>query len=114
MKSTILIYARALRVNQWIKNLIIFAAILFAGKLFDLALLWQSTIAFLIFCLLSSTSYVLNDIIDYQYDKKHPTKKHRPIAAGKISIPEATFIVFILTLISLLIALTHSIAFFGL
>jgi len=107
-------YARALRVNQWIKNLIIYAAILFAGKLFDVTLLWQSTIAFFIFCLLSSTSYVLNDIIDFQYDKKHPTKKHRPIAAGKISIPHATFIVFVLSLVSLLIALMHSLPFFGL
>lgn len=114
MKSTILVYGRALRVNQWIKNFIIFAAILFAGKLFDLELLWQTVIAFFIFCLLSSTSYILNDIIDFQYDKKHPTKKHRPIAAGKISIPQATFIVFILTLSSLLISLTHSLIFFGL
>lgn len=112
MKQTILVYARALRVNQWIKNFIIFAAILFAGELFDLELLSKTIGAFFIFCLLSSTSYVLNDIIDYQYDKKHPTKKHRPIASGLISIPQATFIVFILTLSSLLISLTFSLNFF--
>ena len=112
MKQTILVYARALRVNQWIKNFIIFAAILFAGELFDLALLSKTIGAFFIFCLLSSTSYVLNDIIDYQYDKKHPTKKHRPIASGLISIPQATFIVFILTLSSLLLSLTFSLNLF--
>lgn len=112
MKQTILVYARALRVNQWIKNFIIFAAILFAGELFDLELLSKTIGAFFIFCLLSSTSYVLNDIIDYQYDKKHPTKKHRPIASGLISIPQATFIVFILTLVSLLISLAYSLNFF--
>ncbi len=112
MKSPILIYVRALRVNQWIKNLIIFAAILFTGELFDGELFTKAVFAFIIFCLLSSTSYVLNDIIDYQYDRKHPAKKHRPIAAGLISIPQATFIVFILTLTSLLIALKFSLSLF--
>ncbi|OGK15829.1 hypothetical protein A2774_05840 [Candidatus Roizmanbacteria bacterium RIFCSPHIGHO2_01_FULL_39_12c] len=103
---------RALRVNQWIKNLVVYTAIIFSGKLFDPNLFIQSTIAFAIFCLLSSTSYVLNDIIDYQYDKKHPVKRFRPIAAGKITIPEATFIVFLLTLISLIAALFFSLPFF--
>ncbi|OGK13910.1 hypothetical protein A3A93_06030 [Candidatus Roizmanbacteria bacterium RIFCSPLOWO2_01_FULL_38_12] len=112
MKKKLLVYARALRVNQWIKNLIVFAPILFTGKLFDPRLFTQSTYAFLIFCLLSSTSYILNDIIDYNYDKKHPMKKYRPIASGAITIPQATFIVFILTVISLLISLSFSISFF--
>ena len=103
MKKILMVYARALRVNQWIKNLIVFAPILFTGKLFDPRLFTQTTYAFLIFCLLSSTSYILNDIIDYNYDKKHPMKKYRPIASGAISIPQATFVVFILTIVSLLI-----------
>ncbi|MFA9288383.1 MAG: UbiA prenyltransferase family protein [Weeksellaceae bacterium] len=105
-------YARALRINQWIKNFVIFVGLLFAGKLFNLTLFTQATYAFIIFCLLSSTSYVLNDIIDYQYDRKHPIKKHRPIASGLISIPEATFTVFVLTIVSLLLALSFSIPFF--
>ena len=112
MKKTLMVYARALRVNQWIKNLIVFAPILFTGKLFDPRLFNQTTYAFLIFCLLSSTSYILNDIIDYSYDKKHPMKKYRPIASGAISIQQATFIVFILTVVSLLISLTFSMSFF--
>ncbi|MDA1316673.1 MAG: UbiA prenyltransferase family protein [bacterium] len=101
-----------MRVNQWIKNLIIFAALLFAGKLFDLVLIQASLYAFFIFCLLSSTSYVLNDIIDYQYDQKHPIKKFRPLASGSISIPQATFIVFLLTIASLLLALMFSFSLF--
>ncbi|MBP7967167.1 UbiA prenyltransferase family protein [Candidatus Woesebacteria bacterium] len=110
--KTVLIYARALRVNQWTKNFVIYAAILFAGKIFDWNLLGQSSYAFLVFCLLSSTSYILNDIIDYQYDKKHPMKKYRPLAAGLISIPQATFMVFVLTIVSLLLALLYSLNFF--
>lgn len=111
-KERIIILLRALRVNQWMKNLVVFTAIIFSGKLFDITLLGKSLFAFIIFCLLSSTSYVLNDIIDYQYDKKHPIKKFRPIASGQITIPEGTFIVFIFTLLSLIIALFFSIPFF--
>ncbi len=111
-KERINLFLRAGRVNQWIKNFIIFTAIVFSGKLFEVNLLWQSMAAFFIFCLLSSTSYILNDIIDYPYDVKHPIKKHRPIASGKISIQQATFMVFVLTLVSLIIALFFSIPFF--
>lgn len=112
MKQDIRTYSRVLRVNQWLKNLVVFCAILFTGQLFQLDLLGKSFYAFFIFCLLSSTSYVLNDIIDYQYDRKHPIKKNRPIAAGIISIPQATFVVFLLSMISLILALFFSIPFF--
>lgn len=105
-------YARALRVNQWIKNLIVFTAILFSGNLLVPDMFLQSAYAFIIFCLLSSTSYLLNDIIDYQYDKKHPHKKLRPIASGVITLPQATFIVFLLAVVSLIMALVFSIALF--
>jgi len=111
-RDKFLTYLRALRINQWIKNLVIFTAIIFSGKLFDLTLLTRVTYAFFLFCLLSSTSYVLNDIIDYPYDKKHPIKKLRPIASGKITMPEATFTVFILTLVSLIASLFFSLPFF--
>lgn len=112
MTKTIKVFARAMRVNQWIKNLIVFTAVIFAGKLFDVVVLWQAFLSFCIFCLLSSTSYLLNDIIDYPYDKKHPVKRYRPIAAGEISMQQATFTVFILTILSLLFSLLFSSAFF--
>ncbi len=105
-------YARAMRVSQWIKNFLVFTAIIFSGQLFNGYLFWQTCIAFGIFCLLSSTSYLLNDIIDYPYDRKHPVKKYRPIAAGEISIQQATFAVFILTFVSLLLSLLFSVGFF--
>jgi 4-hydroxybenzoate polyprenyltransferase and related prenyltransferases len=112
MNKKIFIYLKLLRVNQWIKNVIIFTAIVFSGKLFDADLFLRSLLTFFIFCLLSSTSYVLNDIIDYQYDKKHPLKKYRPIAAGIVSLPQASFIVFVLTLVSLIFSLFFSISLF--
>lgn len=108
----ILILLQALRVNQWLKNLVVFTAIIFSGKLFEADLLYKSFYAFFVFCLLSSTSYVLNDIIDFSYDRKHPMKRYRPIASGKVTMPEATFIVFLLTLISLIISLFFSLPFF--
>lgn len=102
----------AARPNQWIKNLVIFTAIIFSGKLFDIDLLLKTTFGFVIFCLLSSTSYILNDVIDYPYDKKHPSKKLRPIAFGLLTIPDATFVVFVLSLVSLIVSLFFSISFF--
>ncbi len=103
---------RAVRVNQWIKNLVIFTAIIFSGKLFESKLFFQTLFGLVIFCLLSSASYVLNDIVDYPYDKKHPIKRLRPIASGKISLAEASFITFLLIMISLVSSLFFSIHFF--
>lgn len=102
----------AARPNQWLKNLVIFTSIIFSGKLFELDLLFMTLVAFGIFCLLSSTSYILNDVIDFPYDRKHPLKKFRPVASGRLSIPDATFIIFILSLVSLIIALSFSVGFF--
>jgi len=101
-----------MRVDQWLKNFLVFTAIIFSGKLFDTDLFYQTLIAFGLFCLLSSTSYLLNDIIDYPYDKKHPVKRYRPIASGEISMQQATFAVFILTFVTLILSLFFSVGFF--
>jgi 4-hydroxybenzoate polyprenyltransferase len=110
--NKLLTYFQALRINQWLKNFVIFTAIIFSGQLFNIDLLSKSFYAFFIFCLLSSTSYILNDIIDYPYDRQHPLKKFRPIASGALSMPEATFIVFVLSFVSLILALFFSLPFF--
>ena len=111
-QERLIVYLKAFRVNQWIKNLVVFTAIIFSGKLFDMTLLLSSISAFFVFCLLSSASYLLNDVIDYPYDIKHPTKKERPIAAGLISMQQATFLVFIITLASLILSISISFPFF--
>lgn len=102
----------SMRVNQWIKNFVVFTALLFSGQLFNGPLLLKGFWAFLLFCVLSSIAYVLNDIIDYQYDRLHPVKRLRPIASGAYSIREATFAIFMLTLAVLIVSLFISIKFF--
>ncbi|MEO6509219.1 MAG: UbiA family prenyltransferase, partial [Patescibacteria group bacterium] len=110
--NRIILYLKAFRVNQWIKNLVVFTAIIFSGQLFELQTFINTVYAFLVFCILSSASYLLNDIIDFPYDIKHPVKSKRPIAAGLITVPQATFIVFIMTLGSLILSILISIPFF--
>lgn len=112
MKNRIFILLRALRVSQWMKNFVIYTAIIFSGRLFEWQSFTNTTYAFFIFCFLSSTSYVLNDIIDYPFDRKHKVKKYRPIASGEVSLQQASFIVFIMTLTSLILSLFFSLPFF--
>ena len=79
-KNKLKVLFLALRPNQWVKNLILFAAITFTGKLFDPNLFWLTFIGFIIFCVISSASYLFNDLIDLKFDKLHPDKKNRPLA----------------------------------
>lgn len=101
-----------LRPIQWIKNLSIFSAIILNGQLFDKELFTKNFFAFITFCLLSSSSYVINDIIDVNKDRLHPVKKNRPIARGDISEHLAAFIALILLFSGLAIALFTSYSFF--
>ncbi len=93
---------KALRPHQWTKNLIVFAAPLFAFSI-NLSSLLGSLLAFVLFCSASSSFYLLNDIADIESDRKHPVKCNRPIAAGLVSIPIA--IATAVTLLSLAIVL---------
>jgi len=111
-RAKTIIILRTLRVNQWIKNLVIFTAIIFSGKLFEQNLFLQTLYGFIVFCFLSSASYILNDIVDYPFDKKHPVKRFRPIASGQITLPEASFMAFLLAMASLIVALFFSLQFF--
>jgi 4-hydroxybenzoate polyprenyltransferase len=73
-----------LRPRQWIKNTVIFAALLFSHTLTDATHLARSVAAFALFCAISSAVYVLNDIMDLESDRAHPTKRLRPLAAGEL------------------------------
>ena len=79
-------YVKALRLHQWLKNTLVFVPLLLAHKLGDVELLLQAGIAFLAFGLCASSVYLLNDMLDLQADRRHPTKKLRPFAAGRIPI----------------------------
>ena len=103
---------KALRPNQWIKNLILFTAIIFNGRLFDINYFVLTLVGFIIFCMLSSASYLFNDIIDMRYDKLHPLKNKRPLASGQIKLNLASETAFILGLFGLISALFLSVNFF--
>lgn len=98
----------ALRPNQWIKNLILFATIIFNGKLFEWEYFLLTAQGFAIFCALSSASYLFNDIIDMRFDKLHPLKKTRPIASGRLTLSMASETAFILVLAGLISSLLLS------
>ena len=94
------------RVNHYIKNLLVFVPLLFASGLSDLSKLVLSFKAFIIFSLIASVVYVINDLFDIKFDKKHPQKrKLKPLASGKISISFAYFSIAILSIISIFILL---------
>jgi len=75
----------SLRPGQWTKNLLVFAALIFAVKLLDPAALANASAAFLIFCALSGAVYLVNDVSDREADALHPIKRMRPIASGALS-----------------------------
>ena len=78
---------KALRVHQWVKNLLIFVPLLTAHLLFDLSAWATSALAFLAFSLLASGTYLVNDLHDLPNDRRHPSKHRRPLASGRLPIP---------------------------
>lgn len=93
-------YLEEMRPKHWIKNILILLPMFFGNALGD-AHIWLSVgIGFLIFCLLSSAVYYLNDLHDIEKDRNHPTKRNRPIASGRISIPAARTITVVLVVAS--------------
>lgn len=89
--------ARALRPHQWAKNLLVFVPLAAAHRLGQGEMVLAAAQAFLCFCLLASSAYLLNDLLDLEADRAHPRKRARPLASGELSIP-AGFALFALTL----------------
>lgn len=80
---------RTMRLRQWSKNVIIYAGLVFDGKLFDQTLLIATTLVVLCFCLVSSSVYIINDLADIEKDRLHPRKKLRPLPSGQLNRPFA-------------------------
>jgi len=80
---------RLARPRQWIKNLLVFVAPGAAGVLLHATVLWHAAAAFGIFCVAATGTYYLNDALDAAADRRHPTKRHRPVAAGVVPVPLA-------------------------
>ena len=90
-----------MRPRQWTKNLLVFAALIFSQNLGNLPMVSDTTIAFIIFCLLSGSVYTLNDLLDIKQDRTHPKKSQRPLASGKLQPPIAIAAGSILVVLSL-------------
>jgi 4-hydroxybenzoate polyprenyltransferase len=91
----------ALRPKQWIKNGFVLAALVFSRHLFDVTYVWRSILAAIIFILLSGAVYLINDIFDRENDRRHPEKRNRPIASGRLSVRAALVVAVILIVVSL-------------
>ena len=102
----------SMRPKQWYKNLVIFAGILFSLNLFKLNMWLEVVAAFLIFCAMSGSVYLINDIIDCDRDKVHPKKMKRPIASGELSIFSAITTALILISVGLGCAYLLNVLFF--
>lgn len=92
---------RSTRPQQWLKNLIVFAALVFSLNIFHDGLILRSTAAFVLFCAASSAVYLFNDIADIEHDRLHPVKSLRPIASGAVAVSTARWMSLILALASL-------------
>ena len=77
--------ASALRPKQWLKNAFVFAPVVFASDLFVSRAMLRAAAAFGIFCAISSSTYLLNDVLDREADRQHPLKRYRAIASGRVS-----------------------------
>ena len=100
------------RPRQWLKNVAVVTTILFTGQLFNEKAFTATVWAFVAFCLFSSSSYFINDILDIPKDKKHPFKKFRPIASGRLPIPLAWRTAILMLGIGLFISATLGKSFF--
>jgi 4-hydroxybenzoate polyprenyltransferase len=89
VRPTALSLVLSLRPSQWTKNLIIFGGLIFGQRLLDLSAVLHALAAFAIFCALSGVVYLINDVADREADRRHPVKKHRPIASGAVTVRAA-------------------------
>jgi len=106
-------WLKLLRPSHWVKNLFVLAPALFAQQLFEPGVLLQALSAFGLFCLLSSSVYVFNDVFDRERDRAHPLKANRPVAAGAISVPRALVASTMLVVAGLAGACALRVAFAG-
>lgn len=95
---------RTMRPRQWSKNVIIYAGLVFDGRLFDINLLLATTLVVLCFCLVSSSVYIINDLADIEKDRLHPRKKLRPLPSGQLNPRFAAGAAALLAIVSIGIA----------
>ena len=108
MKNTLpALILRSMRPKQWTKNIILFAPLIFSQNISNKQLAIYSFISFIVFCILSSSVYILNDLIDIEQDKVHPLKSKRPIASGRLRPIYAVITFLVLLALSAYISFTY-------
>ncbi|MCK4857969.1 MAG: decaprenyl-phosphate phosphoribosyltransferase [candidate division Zixibacteria bacterium] len=99
------------RPSQWIKNIVLFGALIFSREFTNIDHTLTTLYAFLIFCLLSSVIYIVNDISDRESDRSHPEKRKRPIASGRLSVGAAATLAVVGGLIGILLSMMMPVDF---
>jgi 4-hydroxybenzoate polyprenyltransferase len=99
-----MLVARLLRTHQWYKNLVIFIPLIFSNNLFESILFLETVLGFIALCFISSTNYIINDMVDVEKDRLHPEKRKRPIASGVVNRGFAGFMATLLFASSMLIS----------
>lgn len=110
LQNLLIAHLLLLRPKQWTKNLLVFAALLFAGGFKDLTLTLMAFQAFAAMCLASSAVYIVNDLRDIERDRRHPRKRLRPLAAGKVKPSTAWGLAFTCIIASFTLAITLNVA----
>ena len=100
-----------LRIRQWTKNTLIFAALIFSSQARDLSDVVKAVEAFVLFCLITGAVYIFNDIFDAEKDRAHPVKKFRPIAAGRISLGTGWLLFSFLSTVTLVLSFLFNTGF---
>lgn len=101
-------YIKLIRIEQYIKNLFVFAPLFFSGEFMNLNSFTTTFLAFVCFCFASSSVYIINDYFDIEQDKLHPVKSKRPLASGQISIQNALVLLSLLLLSSIILSFSIS------
>jgi 4-hydroxybenzoate polyprenyltransferase len=99
--STVRGLFRSMRPSQWTKNVIVYAALVFDGKLDEPEMVWRTTLVAICFCLLSSSVYLMNDLVDIEKDRQHPRKRLRPLPSGQLSPTVAAVAAFVLAVVGM-------------
>ncbi len=95
----LILLLRSMRPKQWIKNVFVWAALVFDRKLFQAEYFLSTLAAFVIFCLISSAVYLVNDLLDIEKDRQHPVKRNRPLASGEM--PKRTAVIAVVVIMAI-------------
>ena len=92
---------KTMRPRQWVKNIFVFAPLVFDVKLFNLRYLAQTVAGFVLLCLISGAVYIINDLVDIEKDRQHPKKRKRPLASGQVGASAVTIAAILIPLVAL-------------